>query len=615
MHIFICGLNSTEEVFNNALYEADRIISIFTSLQGSKRFVYYNPDRNNFIISLLNLQSERSGRNYIYESDETITFFSGLPVDPEDKIKAHDAKCLSEDFDRIKTTFEGQGAIFRLHKFTGSAEIVSDSLGMEQIYYTKYSQSLILSNHISFLSGTTLNTQLDHFGMSFYLAIGWAASDKTLIHNIRVMRGAQHWVWKDKRLETSQYFFLPLLASGRGKLQSKIGEEITEAMLKRISMLSRHFEIECPLTGGFDSRVLAAVLMSLKIDADYYTSGNPASDDVRIAKQIASTYNLRHRTFQIIDETILDSWEQLVDTFISKNDGMVSLWQLADMIANTDQKQYRTVRLTAHGATTAKVIYDVANLNKTLSPFSLRQYFTDRLISNTGGFIAEAAIQTSKDYLMDYIDSRLEDGVAAEVIPNHFFVHERISRFHGNSWNKSREISDSYDIFCSPFYIQHSLSLKTYQKTTYPIHYMIFSRLNRNLISLPFSENRKFGIQNPYLYLFLFHSKEILKKTASILSVNKVSNVSRNPNAFNQAYWFKKKTDHFRSVILDQSSSELNYYIKRNVIEKVLLNPETPVKMAELHKIFLIATMFYYAQHLKKSDFRVNSGINNYKAI
>jgi|GEM_PF-3847666 len=600
MHIFLIGLNTSPDHFKRAFSSIPHVGETFPDLKNGRKYFYQSADMRNFIISLTS--NKISNRQYLSEDQNYITFFSGLPIDPEDSIAAHDADQLSKEFDRIKIAFEGQACLIRFNKQNNEAEIISDILGMEQVYYCKDNNAFIAGNNISFISNTIENYRLDHEGLSYFLSLGWVASDRTLIQNIRVIKGGQHWIWRDGALIKKVYSDLSTInAEKRYKINPHLGRNISKQMLKRISIISKYFEIECPLTGGYDSRILAALLTHLNVDASFYTSGNDHSDDVRIARIIAQKFQLKHETFKVDDENLIDNWDANVRNFILQNDGLISLWQLADSLINS-QRHTRTLRLTAHGATAGKVIYDVINLHRgSISNPELKNYFHEKLIYDGDGFVNKEAIQYSKKYLNSFVDEYKNLNI--KTVPALFFVYERVGRNHGNNWNKTRHIADSFDIFCSKYYLSTALSLSAIQKAVYPIHYQIFNEINSDLLKIPLSENRHFISQNAAAHYYTIKVKDYLKKylhKSSYVHNHKQQLFKQKKQAFNQSYWFTKRLPEIRNIILDQSSSDLWMFLNKDKIIKSLCQPDTISIKGSVDKLYIIATLFYYQHFLSQ---------------
>ena len=84
-------------------------------------------------------------RRYISQRHDSITIFSGLPIDPDDLCEAHNARSLTNHWESVKHRLEGTYAVLRSTNDPERLEIQTDILGGEPIYYTRYRDGLDVS--------------------------------------------------------------------------------------------------------------------------------------------------------------------------------------------------------------------------------------------------------------------------------------------------------------------------------------------------------------------------------------------------------------------------------------------------------------------------------------
>ena len=165
----------------------------------------------------------------------------------------------------------------------------------------------------------------DPLGLSTAAVSGWAGADRTLTANIRVMPGGEVWstqcdavgLTKHRYFERAELARLSRAANNRADVPG-LARTLRGVVLHASGRGGR---LRCALTGGRDSRLLAAFLMAEKISAQYITGGDPDSEDVRVAARIAQRYGLEHVVEDCSREAIASRWAQLAWRLVRENDG------------------------------------------------------------------------------------------------------------------------------------------------------------------------------------------------------------------------------------------------------------------------------------------------------
>lgn len=619
MNLFIAGINIPGTYIQKASDALDNLIHIYPGLNQGNRFEYNKPDIKSFILTHHSKTEIIGDRNYISENNDFILFYSGLPVDPSGKIKAHRAEELLNNFDKIRHDYEGQASVIRFNKKTNNVDILTDTVGMEQVYYYNKADELIISNSI-FLIERTLNLlELDPVGVSYFLSIGWVASDYTLRKNIEVIQGAQHWIWNNekKTLNKITYFDVSDIKIRTEEVLKKDNvKNLAEKMSKNFSAINDNFHIECPLTGGFDSRLIIAFLIKNNIDASYYTSGDQYSGDVYTASLIANRFRLNYRNYETRNDLLLENWDDFIYKFMLQYGGLASLWQLPDIIAHIGDNDQIGVRMTSMGSEAGRVTYgNYTSYGDNDDKEFMVEHLVKKVIKNQSNLVNLSAIEEGKNYLIDFINSNMEKNVSAKIIPELFYIKERVGRHHANNWNDQKFKTDYFDIFCSREFLTNALRIDPLNKVTNPLHYKLMRLLNIELMKIPFNSNggvRKFGPQNLIVKMYSDKLKDLAKKRIKRIRANIIaskmmpkSNPQKNKTVvpvFNRTYWFESKLDNIRSLILDQHTSGLWMFLNRDKLEKTLLNKDgKSINNGNILKLYTITTLFYYDYLSKKS--------------
>ena len=91
-------------------------------------------------------------------------------------------------------------------------------------------------------------------------------------------------------------------------------------------------DVDAPITAGLDSRLLMALLRAGDVEATYYTTGEEENPDVPARAGAGPLDRRAPRGPSRARPGVVADWRRSARRAVSQNDGMVSLWQVADTI-------------------------------------------------------------------------------------------------------------------------------------------------------------------------------------------------------------------------------------------------------------------------------------------
>lgn len=152
------------------------------------------------------------------------------------------------------------------------------------------------------------NKEIDPASVLSILMKNYSIGDRTLISGINKLP------WMSK-VENDSIVNASLPAHGEVNLsEDDISNKLIELMkLEALTFLANKKSVGILLSGGMDSRIIAAIIKQLQIDGLYtgtvtaLTWGIDDCRDVIYAKKIADTYNWGFKHFPITPETLLDN--------------------------------------------------------------------------------------------------------------------------------------------------------------------------------------------------------------------------------------------------------------------------------------------------------------------
>ena len=143
----------------------------------------------------------------------------------------------------------------------------------------------------------------------------------------RLWGGCVYYFDAESRERVEPYVRYADLAARRVRSQSELTEEVTERLLRIVarSAPSALERLIIPLSGGLDSRLLAAAVAAQGLDAEAVTFGDAGSPDVKLASRVAPILGLPLRHYPVD----YPSWPQHGAEAIERTRGQVSVQVLS----------------------------------------------------------------------------------------------------------------------------------------------------------------------------------------------------------------------------------------------------------------------------------------------
>lgn len=602
MNLFVCGWSMPEATKPVILCELQKMTQIYPQLD-PETIWYFDVAGTVFASSIHTAKQAAIPRKYVWNGERQLVFYDGCSIDCTDRFYAHDAEQLCVYWDVLPESLEGQYAIVRINKNPPELSVLTDPLGIEQIYYLRHKDGWILSNSVQLLQNISHANAIDSLGVCLLLTVGWVGGDRTLRKDIRVMPGGQNWKWNPGSNEPDRtIFFQPsvLHHDQRRKLTQHEVENLAVNMTKMCRILSKSFgELQCPVTGGRDSRLLVALLASNGIKANYYTSGRSGCADIRIAKEITTTFNLPHEISDRDDRRVTTDWETICQRLIRQNDGMVSLWQVADVLNQPQHVKELKVNLHGLGGEIARSFYwDPRIFFSMYGKRPIKNLIARILTTDHNHLIRREALLITKNHLYDFVGKVLGEGFAPVDVSDIFYTFDRVRRWAGINNRKNLAINDNFGLFCTRPFIQAAFELPTLHRFQEPIHHELIRVLNPELHRIAFeTEGWRYqhGLALCMLqYMAGFMTRNLHSRIYSGI-IEPQDKQSELVKYTGQSAWLEIKRTWIRELCLDQLNSFLWDYVDRSIFEHITSHTENAaVRRSNIHGIYDIATLFLY---------------------
>ncbi|MCM3902710.1 MAG: hypothetical protein ND866_13475 [Pyrinomonadaceae bacterium] len=614
MNLFILTWQMPTEYRPRVLSELIRTAKLYPQLDLDTLWHYEVSDAI-FVASVHSAVSASTPRSYVATDKDGVTFYDGLMVDSSGCFNAHVARELSINRDRLAESLEGRFVVVHVGDSPPRIDLLIDPIGIEQVYYLQDGMTWFLSNSAGLLERLGNKKDLDPLGASLFVTLDWVGGDRTLRRDIRVMEGGRSVTWRQDAQGPSYktYFARSSLARiPRREITHDASRRLADDLIQLCSSLGQNFgKLNCPLTSGRDSRVMAALLMQGDIRAKYWTTGDPNCADVVIGAQIGQAFGLDHQVSNTPNdqpgvgsnptEEVIACWDDLSWRFIRQNDGLASLSLIANILGMPSKVDRLDVTLCGLGGEIARAYY--ADLfNGVRSAKQMLALFPTIMVSDYGGLLSGEALSLTRSHLRVFFNECLDEGFAPEELPDVFYTYERVRRWASNYPRETAPIEDQFMPFCTRPFIEAAFSIPPLSRYAESLHYGLIQQTVPTLNDLPFGKPWR-SQPAPPPSLRRIAKQRIVEKVPypirRMLAITraKVRSTQNNvgPTAlFDLTAWLEAERGQLLTVCLSQPSSSLWKLVNRPVFERLMSANTGPEERYPLVMVlFAIATICY----------------------
>ncbi len=230
----------------------------------------------------------------------------------------------SPSWDKWHEYAEAEAQVYNLIYVTDeNFTIESDPLGIKPVYRVVTDEGVLIASSIADICSIApaLSKSLDRDSLAQFLMMGYALGTRTFHKDLHRSNTGERIEWsKTEGLKLSR----PRRYSVSGKIQSDtyLNAALSQVETSLNESLRRHCSgarkpINVALSGGFDSRILAAALESQNYPIRTFTYGKWHHRELRTARRIAKSLNVEHAYL----DYPLDNFYQRLQLFMSVVEG------------------------------------------------------------------------------------------------------------------------------------------------------------------------------------------------------------------------------------------------------------------------------------------------------
>lgn len=188
----------------------------------------------------------------------------------------------------------------------GTSYLIADKMKSYPLLYMKMDEEWIICDQANTILDFQQETSLNENSVITYIPLGYLHGNNTLINGCNIV-SAGTYVKLNSTSTVSEYHkhIYEKTQPEDIDLLLDIAEKNLEDAIKRMITSIRNRPIWIPLSGGYDSRLLACVFKKLNIpNVNCFTYGTENSYEVKISKQVAETLGFPWHFVEYTDNNI-----------------------------------------------------------------------------------------------------------------------------------------------------------------------------------------------------------------------------------------------------------------------------------------------------------------------
>ena len=278
------------------------------------------------------------GQRALYRSPQVVVVFFGHltqpPVPPgadgsELATAAHHIHDLYlEQGESMLDQVAGAYAFALYDQRTQTLLLVTDRLGLRPIYFGEHAGVFRFASEVKgILADPAFPRQLNRAAVADLFHYSFVMGEKTLFEGIHLLPPASVLRYRHGRWSVSSYWHIPYPEHYPRRTAQWYDDLIYEALKASVERMVRPgLEYGLSLSGGLESRWIAALLSKVQPESSAYTLGTPGSDDTPSAMEVATQTGLRHHYWELSPTFVPD----LAESYIYIVDGMDHLWHMEE---------------------------------------------------------------------------------------------------------------------------------------------------------------------------------------------------------------------------------------------------------------------------------------------
>lgn len=195
-----------------------------------------------------------------------------------------------------------------------SLTLINDRMGVHYLYYFVTANRLVFGPEMkALLCDPTIRRTVDASAVADFFSFGCILGSKSFVSDIKLMSPGSILRYKDGRLSSHTYWDLPFHEDPAKRSTRDYVEELHQIMDRVIErQTDRVPRCGIALSGGLDSRIVAAYVSRRLNSVSTFTFGDPTTDEAKLAERVARIIGSQHHPVRYSLEDFTDAFQKMV---------------------------------------------------------------------------------------------------------------------------------------------------------------------------------------------------------------------------------------------------------------------------------------------------------------
>ena len=177
--------------------------------------------------------------------------------------------------------------------------VVNDRFGLRPLYYATGNDRLLVASEVKALLQVEPDYKLNDEAVADWFYFSKLLGNKTFFRDINVLSPATILEYGNGKLNLEKYWDFEFNQAANIS-EEELVEELVSAFRKSVARrLAGKYRYGLGLSGGIDSRVIAAAMGTTASQVTAFTFGGKGCDEVRIAHTVAEKLGMEHRIIEL----------------------------------------------------------------------------------------------------------------------------------------------------------------------------------------------------------------------------------------------------------------------------------------------------------------------------
>lgn len=429
----------------------------------------------------------------LFQDDRQLIFYDGLPLHPE--FDAFNARDLAANWHKIDSCV-GRHSLVKADFFAGTVEIHLDSIGSAAVYSATLGPDSMLYTCIPRLAHeVSPRGELDPLGVSGILCCATPLADRTLITSVRAMPyGSTTTLTPEQPAATRQRDHMTEAGCHRCNLPaSEAAAQFARCYRPVLARMSEAgFDLRSDLTGGRDSRAIAALAASSITELVVGYGGHASAKETEIVKSAAMAMRINYAIGSKPFTPDVLRYEDAERTLFDRDCGMELLTRVRNpstspMTAETQ----RHVNLGGHAGEIARWSFEsLSGMLIQPSVGASRRRIAGRVVSKGYGFYSPQTYQLVEKHIQEMVDGAVGVGVTQTNLQTVVVNLIKAPRWAAMQMSRLAEKSDPIAPFMSAPFFHLAMRISPIERFRDRFHYELIRQCRPDGLKAPFHTYR-----------------------------------------------------------------------------------------------------------------------------